>query len=183
MKYEAKFLESEYFLRRMYETRNIPGDFRFELSAFLSSVRSPIQYAFEAVKGTSKQNKFDNEINKSPRIKYIKEKRDYNIHVSSNPICEYTTVQTDSFEVSVIGPSVTIQRVDENYIPISSVILSRSSSGELSKTGDIDKKILAVLTNYKFSDWSGLEYIHEFCELVLLDTKEIIKKLKTDGSI
>ena len=80
--YELKKLnEAKYFLKRMIEETNQIDHFIFNLSAFLSSSRSILQYALEELKTKQGGQKWYNQyMTNEAMFRFFKDKRDINIH-------------------------------------------------------------------------------------------------------
>ncbi len=74
-----KFREAEYFYSKMIEGQGHRENFTYNLSAFLSSARSVLQYALNEVKAKTGGKKwYDDRISASAVMKFFKDKRDIN---------------------------------------------------------------------------------------------------------
>jgi hypothetical protein len=70
----SKVREASYFLKQMGTCSENPEEFRFNLSAFLTSSRSASQYVFEDAKKQCKQDWYDNYINNTHFMKCFRDK-------------------------------------------------------------------------------------------------------------
>lgn len=81
MNEREKIDEAEYFLKGMAREQNNVPAFDYELSAFHSAGRSVLQYAYEEVKGSpAAQSWYDEAVQNDPVVRFLKEKRNDNIH-------------------------------------------------------------------------------------------------------
>ncbi len=81
MNEKTKFNESNYFYSRMLEEQNSKDNFKNNLSAFLSSSRSILQYALEEAKKIKGGQQWFDDWAKRPLLAFFRDKRDLNIHV------------------------------------------------------------------------------------------------------
>jgi hypothetical protein len=78
---QLKLEDASHFYDEMVTTQNDPAVFRRKLSAFLSSARSVLQYAFKEAKAkTGGESWYNNAIAGRPAIKLMKDQRDSDIH-------------------------------------------------------------------------------------------------------
>jgi hypothetical protein len=168
-----KLEEAKYFYSRMVEEQTKVNNFKFNLSAFLSSSRSVLQYALEeAKKIRGGQKWYDNFMSNSPILRFFKDKRDINIHtepIEPQKIFAVTIVETMALSDSV------------------SVIL-RNKNGKVKQRGGskphirsenekVDTKPATVQVKYNFTDWNGKE------DVLMLSHKYIqeLEKMVRDG--
>lgn len=87
-----KIEESKYFYDQMASRENVDlsnasqaeQHYRFYASAFLNSVRSPLQYIYEELKtDPAKKTWYDTEIAARPVLAFIRDERNSNIHTMS----------------------------------------------------------------------------------------------------
>jgi hypothetical protein len=81
MKENIKYNEALHFYEQMKLNKMNPSVFEYNLSAFLTSARTVFQYAREesqAINGGQKW--YDQIVSFSPIIRFLKDKRDNNIH-------------------------------------------------------------------------------------------------------
>ncbi|MEK6280353.1 MAG: hypothetical protein AABN95_08375 [Acidobacteriota bacterium] len=167
---EEKIAEAEYFYSRMKQEQNDRTGFRYNLSAFLSAARSVLQYALEEAR-TKPGGKqwYDSQVSNHATIRFFKDKRDINIHVS---------------------PVNLRQQVDVNVVEtvrgvasISYVVFDRDGKvkGQGSDAAPEPSKELkgsVSVTNYFFfDDWAGIEDVVTICGNYL----DTIKNLAEDG--
>ena len=146
-----KIKEAQYFLDKMKESANNIEVFEYNLSAFLSASRSILQYSYEEVKNTYKQNWYDGFVGSSSFIKYFKDKRDTNIHFI--PI---KTLQRHEFS-KVLGLSLTatIRTINKDENEAESISNENSS---------VDSNKSEYKMTMRFKDWNGEEDILELCK-------------------
>lgn len=78
---QQKLEEASYFYTQMLVNVGDFDVFKYNLSAFMSSARSVLQYALsEAQTKTDGQNWYDNEMSQNEVLKFFKDKRDTEIH-------------------------------------------------------------------------------------------------------
>ncbi|MEE9214963.1 MAG: hypothetical protein V3U54_09265 [Thermodesulfobacteriota bacterium] len=166
---QKKISEAAYCYNKMLTVRNNAEYFHYELSAFLSAVRSPLQYAYEEVKGTTKQKWYDNKISNSPILKFFKDKRDINIH--ERPIQANQHLDLRAFEPICISDAVdvAIRRPDGS-------VVKRDVKPESTPVISKDPIPATLVIGYKFSDWQGPEDVFSLCKQYLNEVKEFIKE-------
>ena len=76
-----KIQEAKYFFSQMIKEKENRENFKFNLSAFLSSSRSVLQYALKEAK-TKKcgQKWYSDQVSRNRVVGFLKDKRDINIH-------------------------------------------------------------------------------------------------------
>ena len=142
-------------------------EFSFELSAFLSSSRSALQYALEdAKKKPGGQAWFDGHA-PGPDIKYLKDKRDGNIHIE--PVSAQPNITfCDSISVGSLSIlSITLTDIHGN---VEHGVVSTSAPTE--KLGGISPSSASIC--YRFLDWPGPEDVYTLCERYLLQLEAIV---------
>jgi hypothetical protein len=167
--HEAKKLkEAEYFLSQMEQTIDDFEKYYFNLSAFLSSARSVLQFCLkEAETKAGGQAWYDGQVTTKPIVKFFKDKRDINIH--SNPLD--------------IARSVNIQIQDTISISDSIHIVVRDKDGNIKDEYKSEpevppkKEFIPPVTSYshQFDDWTGSEDVATLCSQYLAELKVIVQ--------
>ena len=145
-----KLDEARYFLSKMTTSVNDTRAFRFELSAFLSSARSVLQYVLDEAKTkTGGQAWYDAQVSGHAEIKFFKDKRDINIH--REPVAPLVSANLSVTEVCRVSESVRIKRVDEDGNVINETIVTFPPA-----PSPVNLPASASLSySYTFPDWSG----------------------------
>jgi hypothetical protein len=170
--YEShKINEAKYFYSQMLQVKHNPEYFKHNLSAFLSSARSVLQYALEEAKGKSGgQSWYDGQITKSKVARFFKEKRDINIH--TEPVSVRKDIHIKLSEVvNVFSDSVSI--------------IARDPGGKTTGQFSSGSEPAAVTHNepplieeeYRFDDWPGSEDVFALCQEYLDELDAVV----TDG--
>lgn len=170
---KAKLDEAKYFYDRMVEEQSNVKDFKCNLSAFLSSSRSVLQYALgEAKKIRGGQKWYDSFISSSPILRFFKDKRDINIHTEPiEPQKDYSAAMVETMSIS---DSVSVVLTDKN----GRVKQRAGSKPQIGAEGEkADKKPAIIQVKYNFTDWSGKEDILMLCQKYIQE----IEKMVNDG--
>jgi hypothetical protein len=79
---DEKLAEARHFLGRMRDNQGNQHEFNYDLSAFLASARSVLQYVFKEIKGgdAHAQSWYDGKVAQSPNLRLFRNLRDDNIH-------------------------------------------------------------------------------------------------------
>ena len=167
---DRKLAEAKYFLSHLSPSASNPNHFSFELSAFLSSARSVLQYALEEAK--TKQGGqvwYDAQLTSAPEIKYFKDKRNVSIHV--RPVEPDRRIVIGETAAVSFGESLAIKVTDSdgNLIEERHVTSSDPSSPPIPPTTTVE-------VSYHLADWNGPEDVETLCsrycsaiEAVLID--------------
>jgi len=173
-----KIEEAKYFYSKMIEEQIHRENFIYNLSAFLSSARSVLQYALnEAKTKVEGQNWYDNLISTSTISKFFKGKRDINIH--TEPIktqAHYKLELKDTLHISD-SVSVILRDKDGN-------IKQRYSSDkpeQLQQKNPQTSEIIEI--KYKFDDWAGTEDVLALCQMYIQELEILIKDGVNKGFI
>jgi hypothetical protein len=109
----AKIKEAQYFLSLLPELKNDRDKFIHNLSAFLTAGRSALQYAREEAEGKRKGLRwYDRHVASSKIIRFLKEKRDLNIHV--NPVSPNARLTVHIKDVASFSASLLIATIRED---------------------------------------------------------------------
>ncbi len=164
-----KIKEARYFFTQMKKELADSDPFNHNLSAFLSSTRSVLQYSLNEVNGKSGGQKwYDDIVSKSNVVKFFKDKRDINIH--KEPIPVKKKVNATHTESIGISESIVVIRVDSEG---KKIILSSISPH--SPERDVAKEQLSIEFKYFFSDWPGSEDALDLCSKYLEELEEMVK--------
>ncbi len=175
-----KLRETQYFYSKMIEEQEQGHKeyFKYNLSAFLSSARSVLQYALEETKSKSKGQKwYDNRILTNPVLKFLKDKRDNNIHIEPiQPRADQKLQVTDNMHISDSSSITTLDK-DGN-------IKEQDSSGKPEEPMPKKPKTSPVTeVKYKFNDWSGSEDVLELCRSYVQELENAIEDGVNKGFI
>ena len=157
---KMKLSEATYFYSQMSVNYNEREKFTFNLSAFLSSARSVLQYALEEAKDNSGgQGWYDRKVTESNILKFFKDKRDINIHYEPvHPIQNISVTLTAKIGLKV-SASVIVKDAGGN------IKYQSSSEPPIPEKKSQQKQEPAQVTvRYVFSDWSGTEDIISLCQ-------------------
>jgi hypothetical protein len=150
-----KLAEAEYFLARMRETQDDPTAFDFNLSAFLASSRSVLQYAREDAKTHGAQAWYDKAMKSAdPSVAFLGEKR--NISVHTNPVRPSRHINVELHDRISLSSE------------LSAVVIRRDGSSEPQMlerqpkdvpTASVPDDPPVVTYRHQFVDWAGEEDI------------------------
>jgi hypothetical protein len=165
----SKLAEAKYFYSRMLANPKDRESFNYNLSAFLSSARSVLQYALEEARTKSGgQQWYDNHMSGSPVLSFFKDKRDINIHSEPVKAAEQTSA---IIELKLhLSPSILVTHRDAT-----GKILHQSPSeipkpkGKKSYTPDI------IISRYVFNDWTGSEDLMTLSQMYLDELQRVVK--------
>ena len=164
---ESKLIECEYFLSRMQSETGNSNNFIFNLSAFLSSARSVLQYSRkEAITKSGGQNWYDNQVSSSDALLFFKDERDINVHIKPVQVNQHTSMELR--EVVYVSESIHIQKFDQNGNLIGE---SMSESNPPEPHPEIPAKVSHKFT---FPRWNGTEEVSQLCELYLKELQILI---------
>ncbi len=183
MNKKAKIKEAEDFLARMKEEQDNREHFVHNLSAFLSSARSVLQYALNEV--NPKENPsarpgaktwYDDLMSSSPILKFFKCKRDFNIHVG--PVRPSAHFQVKLAEKAGISESFSIVHRDKD-----GKIISEYSSESPKPKPEKPETSVEEEVRYKFTDWTGDEDVITLCERYVQELEKVVKDGVSKGFI
>lgn len=166
---EKKIKEAKYFYSRMIEEQRNRDNFTYNLSAFLSSARSVLQYTLsEAETKPGGQQWHDGRVSASPVLKFFRNKRDINVH--SEPIEPQTHYNLTVTETIGLSESLSITVRDKH-----GNIKSQYSSDEPKPKPKMPQTLGALEIKYRFSDWAGSEDVLMLCKIYIQELEYIIK--------
>lgn len=157
MNEKNKFKEAKHFFEQMRTNKMNQEIFGYNLSAFLTSSRIIFQYALkEAESKDGGKSWYDNQVSSSSIIKFLKDKRDINIH--REPVT--TQAHHNINSVAYIHTYCTLAVTDNDKKTISQINI-----GIPSEQVPQSKTMVDVI--YKFKDWFGSEDVISLCEKYL----------------
>lgn len=170
----TKLKEARYFLNRMRDVVEDPESFQFELSAFLSSARSILQYGNEEAKTKSGgQAWYDSQVCGNPILRHFKDKRDINIHcepVETNRQIEVTVTEhvhvSESLRIEILREDGSVEVREHKDSPAPIKPHSDESTIEI---------------KYHFDDWSGQEDVIDLSESYIVALEGFISNGQTKG--
>lgn len=169
-----KLKEATHDYSEMMKNKGSPTDFEYSLSAFLSSSRSVLQYAYAELRENKYPRKwYDEYISKHPIIKFFGNKRDINIHFS--PVKALVGLNyCGSFRFSIKG-----------YLENSKgeINLAENNSTKENKGSNDSKEAKFIGYTYTFDDWPGTEDVLSLCEKYLKELIAFILEAKNKGYI
>lgn len=167
MEIDKKIDEAKYFLKRMKYYQKQPETFQYNLSAFLSSSRSALQYVLEEVKlHKGGQKWYDEKMSKSPLLRYFKDKRDTNIHTES--VKTRKDVQIVLHETVSVSESISIEKRD-----LLGNLLGKFNT-KFNPSTIPKAKPPRTYHKYRFYDWQGNEDVLTLSKGCLSELNEIV---------
>jgi hypothetical protein len=178
MNERRKLAEAKYFYSRMVEEQSNRDNFSHNLSAFLSSARSVLQYAFSELE--LKENKegkkwYDSCVSASPILRFFKDKRDINIH--TEPVSPVKNTHLTLKDTLGISDWVLVIHRDKNGNII------QQHSNEFHSKSESTKGQVTRQVEYKFSDWKGDESVLALCQKYLQELERFIENGVSEGFI
>ncbi len=174
---KKKLREVQYHYSKMIEEQEQGHKeyFKYNLSAFLSSARSVLQYALKEAKIKPEgQEWYDNRISTSP-LGLFKNKRDINIHDEPiQPRADHKLQATDTIHISD-SISITILDKDGN--------IKEQDSPEPKPMPKKPKTPPVTEVKYKFKDWGGSEDVLELCQSYVQELENAIEDGVNKGFI
>jgi len=169
-----KIEEAKYFYSQMSKEKDNRDNLKYSLSAFLSSARSVLQYAFrEAETNNGGQYWYDSQVSGNKVVSFFKDKRDINIH--AEPVFVRKDVDVKLSETIHLSESISI--------------IIRDSAGNIKGGYSSEPKTPkqwvgeppVVETRYRFDDWADREDIFTLCQKYLKELEAIITDGKSKG--
>jgi len=176
MNERKKLTEAKYFYSRMVEEQRNRDNFSHNLSAFLSSSRSVLQYAFSEVeKNNDGQKWYESHMSANSILRFFKDKRDINIHAKPvSPIAKYDATLKETLGIS---DAVSVILRDKN----GNIKKQHSSESQSKSESTKDQAIIQV--NYEFDDWNGNEDVLALCQKYLQELERLIEDGVSKGFI
>lgn len=171
-----KLAEAKFFLSQMAATINKRTAYTYNLSAFLASARSVLQYALEEAKTKAGgQAWYDGEVTKYNEVKFLKDKRDLTIHVEPvEPVAEINAAVTDTLHIS---QSIGLEIEYADGRKEQRQILDEPAAAEP------EQAQVEITYAYHFPDWNGNEDVSTICTTYLSQVETIANDGITKGMI
>lgn len=172
-----KLEEAKYFYFKMIEEQRHREIFTYNLSAFLSSARSVLQYALNEAKTKSGgQQWYDNCISASCILRFFKDKRDINIHTELiQPQAYYKLEFSETIHLSN-SISVTVTDKDEN-------IKEQYCLNKPEPLLEESQAPVVMEIKYKFDNWDGSEDVLRLCQMYIQELENLIEDGVNKGLI
>jgi len=178
MNERKKLDEAKYFYSRMVEEQRNRDNFIHNLSAFLSSSRSVLQYALlEAQKTNEGQKWYESCMSASSILKFFKDKRDVNIHF--RPVTIFAEHSVVIKETLGISDSVSVILRDKN----GNVKRQHSTESHPKLMDTKDQHATIHRLDYKFDDWNEDEEVLTLCQKYLQELERLIDDGVSKGFI
>jgi hypothetical protein len=173
---QEKLNEARYFLRRMEASLNDPEAFQYELSAFLSSARSVLQYALEEAKQKPNgQRWYHAQVSGNAVLKFFKDKRDLNIHAKPvRPSRHVAVAITEHINISE-SIRIEIQREDGTT--------EIREHKDKAPAPEPQESTAEVKIRYVFVDWGGPEDVIDLSKQYLAALENFVKSGRSSGII
>lgn len=166
---QAKLTEALYFYSRMLSERESNEFFTYNLSAFLSSARSALQYAFKEAEVKPKGKEwYNNYMISSQVLSFFRDKRNFNIHTEPIKPIRNLTINTPPLTVQV-SISASIELVNAN-----GDVEARYLPETPNPIGHAIEAKGTITTQYHFADWPGNETVEELCKLYIDEIQSLI---------
>ncbi|MDD4957335.1 MAG: hypothetical protein PHH49_04925 [Candidatus Omnitrophica bacterium] len=160
----SKIREASYFLRQMGACSEKPEEFRFNLSAFLTSSRSTAQYLLEEARRRQKERWYESYISNTQYMGYFRDKRNFNIHEQSVPI-----TRDVNLTISIIGTKLVVDKKEKKYFTPSKKAEKVNPNTKTSK--------------FEFTDYPGKEDILTLSTKYLEELKKFVVDAQNDNVI
>jgi hypothetical protein len=174
---DLKIGEADYFLQQLRAAASNPLVTRYQTSAFLSAARTVLQYALEEAKTKpGGQAWYDSSVVAVPVVKFLKDRRDINIHNRPVPIRTDTTIGVGSaaLTLSSTGPTVVVERGRDQTITWA------VPPPQLPPLPAIDAPP-TTSHRYQFKDWPGPEDVLTLCTMYLDEIRKIVSEGRRRG--
>jgi len=168
-----KIKEAEYFYCQMIKEKDNRDNLKFNLSAFLSSARSVLQYAYKEVKDKNGgPSWYNSQVSNNKALTFFKDKRDINIH--TEPVSVKRDIAIHLSETIHIGDPVLMTVKDKE-----GNVKSQSRSYLQPFKSAVDNKMVEI--KYIFEDWVGDEDMFFICQEYLKELKAVVEDGKNRG--
>ena len=176
MNEKKKLREAVYFYSKMEEEKNREA-FCYNLSAFLSSARSILQYALEEAKcKPGGKTWYEGHISASPVLKFFKDKRDVNIH--TEPVApkeiHSINIQLSVPPVPTVSVSCVVRDKSGNIIQETQSANSEKQAKTNLKPSENSAQVRHEL-KYRFDDWTGQEDVLTLCQMYIHQLDAIVE--------
>lgn len=174
---EAKLAEANYFYSMMVENYNDRQKFDYNLSAFLTSARSVMQYILEEAQSMEGgRSWYDRQISTRRILSFFKDKRDVNIHSEpAKPSINATVSVTETIRIK--DTASIIVRDSEGNIKYQ----SPTRTNERKDKPQAKLKQSDINIRYLFSDWKEEEDLMTLCQIYLDELQIFVNDWKQRG--
>ena len=174
MREQSKLKEAQFFLNHMILQASDQSAFLYFLSAFLSASRSVLQYArAESKRSQERLRWYDEQVSNNPVIRFLKSKRDINIHERPIDAAKRSSVSiTDTLNLS---SSLEVKRIGRDG---RTEIVHRSEDPTRPKPQQIPA---SVTTSLVFRGWKGSEDVIALCERYFSDLDRLVQDGQSRG--
>ena len=173
---QEKLKEARYFLQHMAASVNDPVAFQYDLSAFLSSARSVLQYACnEAKKNPGGQKWYDDQVTAQSVLGFFKDKRDVNVHVKP-PRPTRHVLASDTLNVMISESTRVEVRRGDGTVEVREF---REEPPELRP----QREATQATSRYVFDDWNGPEDVIDLSRRYVAALEDFVKRGLGDGII
>ena len=155
---KQKLDESNYFLDLAGACDSSRPEFRFLVSAFLTSARSVLQYALEEAKTCKGGQAWFDKHSSAPEVKFMKDIRDENIHAA--PVSPIRALAFGD-SVSVSAQLVSITLTDADGTVHHGVV--EQAQGIVADQDPTGKTEHGATVSYRFDGWEGAEDVVQLC--------------------
>ena len=165
-----KINEAEYFYMQMLNAGEEVVLFKHNLSAFLSSSRTVLQFALEDAKRKSGgQDWYVKTVSKYPVIKFFGDERNANIHKEPVHVSKDVHIQLCSTLSVTVHIGVMVKDTDGKI---------KGSFESKSDSASKDKWVPPIVSyKYRFDKWIGTEDVSELCKQYI----DVLKVVVNDG--
>lgn len=172
-----KFTEMKHFYSKMIDEQEHREIFEYNLSAFLSSARSILQYALlEAETKPGGKWWYDNRISSSLILRFFKDKRDINIHKEPIHLLVYFKKIIEG--MLRLSGSLSLIAYDKE-----GNIKQQYSSDKPEPTQKESQTSAVKEIKYKFNNWGGREDVLTLCQSCIQELENVIKDGVNKGFI
>ncbi len=183
MNEKKKLEEASYFYSQMLDKQNNKEVFVYNLSAFLSSARSVLQYALkEASPKFGGQKWYESLIASSSVLKFLKDERDTNIHTEPTRPKAHYTIHAESGVYTLRPGSVSAIVSDKNGKTIQQVKSETVPDSQQEKPNNAEKSTPNKV-RYVFDNWVGNEDVPTLCKKCIQELENAIKDGVAKGFI
>jgi len=177
-----KIEEAKYFYSKMIKNYELINYFRYNLSAFLSAARSPLQYAFREANPkknpAAKPEALDwyKKVMEDPLLKFLRDERNDNIHVE--PVSfrkEFDIAIAEAVEVGE-WVAVRIQSPEGEEETETTPVVTEPKAKKVKAT--VESK-----STYRFDNWTGDEDVLTLCERYIQELEKVVKDGVSKGFI
>ncbi len=169
---QDKIEEAKFFYTHMQSVTENRKHVNYYLSTFLTAARSPIQYAYESVRGTGKQKWYDDWIKDNRYANHFKVFRDDNCHTEPERPKINSNVTLD--ESVLIKEEVFVKLIRDGKLLYEDKVKPTKEE----KPHQCGKSNATVSEKYYLNRWVGSEDLFEVCKKYLDSLNQFIEEGK-----